>query len=153
MTNRLQFVKFLFSEIKDFKYVLLKHIDYSVLEIDESSDLDFLISRSDYSILIEKIQRFESIKKCSFKSQSTMSQLFIFFKDNSYLQLDFLFGFYRKGVEYLSKEAVFEFSKTNEEGIKICSHHHLIEHLLMFNYLNFAGIPDKYIVIFKARGS
>ena len=145
MNDRQKFIQFLFDKLNNNQYVLLKHIEHSVLEIDENSDLDFLISKEDFKSIYRSITEFKQIKKCDIKSQSTMCQLFIFFEDDSYLQLDFLFGFYRKGIEYLSKEAVFKFAKTNEEGIKICSNHHLVEHLMLFNFLNFSGIPSKYL--------
>ena len=43
MTDRLKFVKQLFTQLHDFQYVLLKHIDFSIEEISEHSDLDFRI--------------------------------------------------------------------------------------------------------------
>ncbi len=149
MTDRLNFIKYLFVELRGYQYVLLKHIDHSIEEISEHSDLDILISRKSFSLFSNSLKDYEAIKKVVFKNQSTMSQAFIFFKDNSYLQLDFLFGFYRKEMVYLDQEEVFRFSKTNEEGIWVCNNRHLLEHLLLFNFLNFAGIPSKYLDYFE----
>lgn len=151
MTDRKKFIKFLFERLEAHRYVLLKHIDRSVVEIDEKCDLDFLISKKEIGDLFDSITGFEGVKKIDRKNQSTMSQAFIFFKDNSFLQLDFLFGFYRKGLVYLNCEEVFEFSITNDEGIRVCSNRHLMEHLLLFNFLNFSGIPQKYLRYFEMQ--
>ncbi len=149
MTDREKFIKYLFVHLQKHQYVLLKHIDFSVEDISEQSDLDFLISKEKFGIIQNILTNFECLKKIDLKTQSTMSQAFIFFKDNSYLQLDFLFGFYRKGLVYLDQEEIFKFSKTNEEGIRVCYNQHLLEHLLLFNFLNFAGIPEKYLQYFE----
>ena len=152
MTERLKFVKRLFVQLHDYQYVLLKHIDFSIEEISDRSDLDFLISKTDFTSLFNTFGSNESIKKINIKNQNTMSQVFIFFQDNSYLQLDFLFGFYRKELVYLQKGQVFQFSKANQEGVNICNDRHLFEHLLLFNFLNFSGIPKKYIDFFRKQG-
>jgi thymidylate kinase len=151
MTERIKFIKYLFDHLKTTQYVLLKHIDFSIEEISEHSDLDILISKENFDLLYVAIKNYEGVKKIDLKHQNTMSQIFLFFKDNSYLQLDFLFGFYRKGLAYLQRDAVFKFSKTNEEGIQVCNNRHLLEHLLLFNFLNYSGIPKKYLRYFEKQ--
>ena len=149
MTDRIKFIKKLLTRLKEYQYVLLKHIDDSVEDMSEHCDLDFLFSKNDFNTLLDSMKAFENIKKVVCKNQSTMSQVFIFFKDESYLQLDFLFGFYRKDIEYLNQKEVLEFSICNTEGIQICNNRHLFEHLLLFNFLNFSGIPEKYLEYFS----
>ena len=151
MTDRQRFIKELFQQLTAIDYVLLKHIDPSIEEISEASDLDILITKEGLKSMISWLHKSKIINKICFDQKSTMTQAFLFFNDHSYLQLDFLLGFYRKELNYLDEQSVFNHAITTGDAITVCSQWHLLEHLLLFNFLNFSNIPEKYIHYFEKQ--
>ncbi len=149
MTQRNIFIKYLFDDILRDDYVLLKLSEQSVDTLNEHTDLDILIYKRDLESILKLIYQDASIFKIKKEQKASMVQLFIFFKDSSFLQIDFLFGFYRKTLEYLSQQEVMEHACRNRDQIRICANHHLLEHVLLFQILNGANIPEKYIDYFK----
>lgn len=148
MTQRNKFIRFLFQSLQAHKYVLLKHIAKDISQLDESSDLDFLIPSNEVQQLLSKLTKHPDIDKYYLDKRSSMTQIFLYFQDGSFLQLDFLFQFIRKDTIYLSAAEIQRSKTKNEEGIYTCSLEHLLEHLVLFNFLNYAGIPKKYIHFF-----
>ncbi len=151
MTQKQAFIEALFRWLQNQRYVLLKHIDPTIHDLDDHSDLDILIPETLYEDLIGWIQTQPHLDKCRVERKVTMSQVFLFFQDDHFLQIDFLFGFFRKQWVYMNATQVLDYASPNTEGIKLCSPHHLLEHLFLFNTLNFAGIPQKYIDYFSDR--
>lgn len=149
MTQRNIFIKYLFDDILRDDYVLLKLSEQSLDTLNEHTDLDILIYKRDLESILKLIYQDASIFKIKKEQKASMVQLFIFFKDSSFLQIDFLFGFYRKTLEYLSQQEVMEYACRNRDQIRICANHHLLEHVFLFQILNGANIPKKYIDYFK----
>ncbi len=149
MTHRQTFINYFFAQIVTENYVLLKFSDESISKLDQHTDLDILINESNLKSILPAIKNDPSVLKIKQESKNTMTQLFIFFKDSSFLQIDFLFGFYRKTLEYLNKSEVMEHAVVNKDDIRVCANHHLLEHVFLFQHLNGAAIPEKYIQHFK----
>lgn len=152
MTQRQKFVTHLFQAILLDNYVLLKFTEDGLLSIDQHSDLDILINKSDYKRVLQAVESYPDVMKLKVASKASMQQLFIFFSDHTFLQLDLLFGFYRKSIEYMDREQVIEHACRNHEGILVTANHHLIEHVFLFQLLNFSGVPSKYIQFVKDFG-
>jgi thymidylate kinase len=152
MTQRQQYIKHLFQSVLIDQYVLLKFTDSNLLDIDQHSDLDILIDRQDYKRVKINIEKHPSVMKLKVASKASMKQLFIFFKDHSFLQVDLLFGFYRKSLEYMGRIEIMEHAYRNQEDILVCANHHLLEHVFLFQILNFSGVPSKYIKYFNDLG-
>ena len=146
MNHRDQFVQFFFERIKHQDYVLLKHTG----EIGKYADIDLLFDPGKIVPLIPTICNQPMIENHELQKQESMWQLFLYFKDDSFLQIDFLFGFFRKEMEYLNREEVLDQSVVDANGYRICNPFHLAEHVFLFNLLNHAGISEKYGNLFAA---
>jgi len=145
MTQRQTYINYFFKEILIADYVLLKFSEESIRSLDQHTDLDILIDQAHFETILPAIQNDPTVLKIKQESKKSMVQLFIFFKDSSFLQIDFLFGFYRKTLEYLNKSEVMEHAVSNRENILVCANHHLFEHVFLFQILNAAAVPEKYI--------
>jgi len=144
------FIDYFFAKVLQENYVLLKFSDESIASLDQHTDLDILIDESRLTSILPAIKNDPSVLKIKEESKNTMTQLFIFFKDSSFLQIDFLFGFYRKTLEFLNKNEVMEHAGVNRDGIRVCANHHLLEHVFLFQNLNGTAIQEKYIKYFKS---
>ncbi len=147
--NRKSFIQFLFNTLKEEDYILLKFIEEDITKIDESSDLDIWWNDKNQDFILQYAQSHPSVQKVSSHPQSFMNQIFIFFKDGGFLQIDCLYQLIRKDLIYLSNEYL-KTQQIKKNGIKTYSNFCLFEHLVLFHQLNFAGIPNKYLQYFKS---
>ncbi|MEO0778454.1 MAG: hypothetical protein AAF146_17940 [Bacteroidota bacterium] len=146
MTLKTQWIQHLFGQLDGRDYVLLKHTGAE----EEDADIDLLLSRPQTAEILPILLQGRGIDNYQVRRQATMWQLFLYFHDDTFLQVDFLFGFFRKSLRYLSTEVVQSGARVNAAGLRVCSPEHLIEHLLLFNWLNYAPIPEKYLDYFAS---
>ncbi len=146
--NRESFIQNLFLDLKGRNYMLLKFIEKNISEIDESSDLDIFWFDQKEDYIEEFASRESNVIKVSTHKQSFMNQVFIFFKDGGFLQVDSLYKLIRKDLVYLSNDYLLS-QKVERNGICTYSNFCLFEHIVLFNQLNFSGIPQKYIEYFR----
>lgn len=137
------FIQSLFQLLQADTYVLLKWFGDDLATLPEGSDLDILIRPE----LIQKIESFfnshSSILKVNSSKRTGVRHYYIFFKNNDFLQIDLLLKFVRKQLTYLSTEKIFD-KNIIFNGIKTCDTATIFEHALLFNYLNYSGLPTKY---------
>lgn len=151
MNLRLKFTKHLFDTLNQFDYALLKFIENSVYDVAESSDLDILINKKNLSSILMELKNFEGIENWKESRKTSMIQLFIYFEDGKFLQVDFLYKFIRTNLVYLNKEEILAGKIKTSQGIFTTADRHLFEHVILFNFLNFAGLPKKYINYFRLK--
>ena len=156
-TYRNQFITELFDRIEKRQYILLKFVSVNLDQLDEFSDIDLLFNSRKECNILEIIEDTDSVAHFTTISQSTMQQHFVYFRDGSFLEIDCLFQLSRKEFIYLDNEYLFE------NRIKINNYwtytlECLFEHVILFNVLNDAKVPAKYIEYFntlplkKSRG-
>lgn len=148
---RLKFTKHLFDTLAEYDYVLLKFIEDSVFDVAESSDLDIFIHKDNLSSIISQLKNFKGITAWKESRKSSMIQLFIYFEDGKFLQVDLLYKFIRTNLIYLDKTEILNERIKTVENVFTTSQRHLFEHVILFNFLNFAGITPKYILYFSNK--
>lgn len=151
MNNRIEFTKFLFHTLNQYEYVLLKHIEDSIENVRVSSDLDILVRSQNVSAIVTQLKSHKTVAKWTESHKASMVQYFIYFEDTTFLQVDFLYKFIRTNTVYLDTETIFEKRVQDNEGIYVTDINELFEHVVLFNFLNFAGLPKKYIPYFNTK--
>ena len=151
MNLRLKFTKHLFDTLNQYDYVLLKFIENSVYDVAESSDLDILINQKNLQVILSKLRAFKGITNWKESRKTSMIQLFIYFEDGKFLQVDLLYKFIRTNLIYLNKENIIKHRVKTTQDIYTYSNKHLFEHVILFSFLNFAGLPKKYINYFRLK--
>ncbi len=149
LLQRNEFIHRLIELLHGKDYILLKFIEPSFQEIDPDSDLDLLLSESLTAAIVAMVEADKTIVRFSYKSFSAMKQLFLYFEDNSFLQIDCLYKLIRKDLVYLDNTYLSQQRKI-VGGVQTYSRFCLFEHLIFFNQLNYAGIPEKYYRYFEA---
>lgn len=150
---RLKFTKYLFETLNQYDYALLKFIEKSVYEVSEASDLDILIDKKNLSTILKQLRQFQGISKWTESRKSSMIQLFIYFEDGKFLQVDLLYKFIRTNTVYLDKSEILNQKVQTHEGIFTTSQKHLFEHVILFNFLNFSGLSPKYVRYFGNKNA
>ncbi len=150
MTNhRNSFIKDLFDLLQQEDYLLLKWWGQELASLPESTDLDILVRP-------QSIQKVEAFIKASITISGVQQakhigvhHYFLFFKDGGFLQIDFLTQFIRKNIVYIKTEEAFASTRILD-GIKTYSLEKLFEHVVLFNFLNYSGLPNKYCSLFSS---
>lgn len=147
-TAKNNFLQALFQLLKLETYVLLKWLREDLSDLSDNSDLDLLVKPDVVQKIVALIAKTASIQKVEEEQRLGVNHYYLYFKNGDFLQIDLLFQFIRKDLVYLSSEEVFE-NSIAINGIKTYNNATLLEHVLLFNFLNNSGLPLKYISYFK----
>lgn len=147
---RRQFIQDLFDFLNEqgCKYVWLKAIADHPTRVPVSSDLDILIQKNFLPTVRDFCINHPLVGFYNNKTLSHCTHLGLFFKDGSFLQIDFLTGLVRKELRYLSNNYVFSYTM-ERNGVITYQPQVLLEHVVMFHFLNGTGIPYKYVRYFS----
>lgn len=144
MNQRRRFLDYFFKEMKPYRYALLKFIHASINEIPENSDVDILVSQPDLGKILRIVEKGKNIERVQFHKKSFATFTCLLFEDGSYLEIDFLHRFDRKGIVYLDAAMVLDDIDVLKSGLKVASHAYCFEYILLFYLLNDAVVPQKY---------
>ncbi len=149
MNAKQEFSEELFRHLNTIEGVVLKHLDEKTAS-DSYADIDVLVKPLEVNTILSFIQEHPLVEEFQITHLQSMQQFFIHFNDNSFLQLDVLFKLVRKQYEYLNTADVFASKTINVQGISVYSTIFLLEHVVLFNALNYSGVPQKYIKHFNS---
>jgi thymidylate kinase len=68
----------------------------------------------------------------------------LLFKDDSYLEIDLLHRFDRKGIVYLDAQEVLAKGVRCQNGLKVLTPSYSFEYIMLFYLLNHSAVPEKY---------
>lgn len=144
MNQRRRYIDYFFREISGLRYALLKFTHATTDEIPESSDIDMVIAQNSRREFLEIIGKGENIKRIHLSKKSFATYVSLLFNDGSYLEIDLLFRFDRKGIIYLDPEEILDNAEELSGGISVASKSHNFEYILLFYLLNGASVPPRY---------
>ncbi|MFN0187823.1 MAG: hypothetical protein ACKVQV_03910 [Bacteroidia bacterium] len=144
MNQRRLFLDYFFKEMQPYRYALLKFIYNAIDDIPEYSDVDLLISKSDLGKILKLVGNGKNIERVQYHKKSFATFTCLLFEDGSYLEIDFLHRFDRKGIVYLDAAMVLDDVDVLDSGLKVASHAYTFEYILLFYLLNNAVVPQKY---------
>ncbi|MBK7967152.1 MAG: hypothetical protein IPK10_19020 [Bacteroidetes bacterium] len=130
--------------MKSFHYALLKFVHETIDEIPENSDIDMVISQMDLGKILNIVKQGKNIERIQFHKKSFVTFTCLLFEDGSYLELDFLHRFDRKGIMYLDALMVLDDVDLLDSGLKVASQAYSFDYILLFYLLNDAVVPQKY---------
>lgn len=146
---RRQFIPVFFEKLQYRKYALLKFIYNDLDLLPESSDLDILISEQDLQQGRALVEASPLVSKVKWFDKSFMTTAHIFFKDGSFLNIDFLTSFKRTHqILFSAKEVLADRQLVN--GLYVPNPKHDFEYTLLFYQLNGSKVPDRYATFFGA---
>jgi len=148
MTARNRFMNKLRDWLEGREYYVLKYLRHELEALAESSDLDVLLPDGDDRDFEDWLRQQGEVFTYRLRRRHHMTQAFIFFTDGSFLQVDLLYRLIRKNLIYLPNREVMA-NKQIVNGISTYSDLTMLEHVLLFNMLNGAGLPAKYLLYYK----
>jgi thymidylate kinase len=144
MSQREEFLQYFFNAIRKSEYVLLKFVHGSIDEIPSSSDLDLLISQKKETQFIDIIRKGSNIENVFQFKKSFATFISIVFNDDSYLEIDLLYAFDRKGIIFLDAPTVLKSSYLNEHGIRLPALKYAAEYMILFYLINKSDVAKRY---------
>lgn len=149
-THREEFIQKLFKKNTHIKYSIVKHIDYSINDINKYSDIDIAICKKYLNEILNFILEDNNILKKKINKKSFMCVVELYFKDNSFLSIDLIYAFRRKNIDYIDINKLLESSITNHELIKLPSNEYSFLYIFLFYHLNGENIEPKYSDFFNS---
>lgn len=143
MNQRQAFIRYFFQAAKTQAYALLKQFK-GTAGIEEYADLDLVIPREARKAFIQLIQLGPNLQGLHIQKKSFVTYASLYFKDGSYLEIDLIHRFDRKGIIYLDAEEIIEDATESSEGVKLASLEHNFEYIVLFHLLNNAPVPVPY---------
>lgn len=143
-TDRNSFIAYFIKHITSLRYVFLKYLADSVDLIGENGDIDMLIDKKQLYRFLEIIRAGSNINRITIQQKSFVTFVSIYFDDHSYLELDLITRFDRKGLIYMDNEEVLENAVLNKENIKVPFSGHHFEYIMLFYMLNESDADKKY---------
>ncbi len=145
MSHRKEFLHYFFKGASDFRYALLKFTHEFIDEIPTSSDIDLLIKESEKIKFLKLIRAGDNIEWVHVYKKSFVTFVNISFKDGTYLEVDLIHRFDRKGIIYLEAKDILNHVIISKENIKVAALKHNYEYIVLFNLINKANTPDRYV--------
>jgi hypothetical protein len=119
MSQRWEFIQHFFKEAAPLEYAFLKYNYSSLSLLPDNSDIDLVIRQNEKEKFLSIIRSGANINKVSLHPKSFVTFVSITFNDESYLEIDLIHRFDRKGINYLSTDEVLSQSYTS--FIRICN--------------------------------
>lgn len=149
LDHRNQFIREFFVFLSDRKYALLKYFHNDIADLDEFSDLDIAINRTDMVEVSEFLNGYDDISCFKIFKKSHMSMVYVHFNDRSFLELDFIFDFSRKHLTYMEHSELLDNVFESDQGIKLPRFEFNFLYIFLFYFLNGECIPKKYAISFQ----
>ncbi|MCF8245180.1 MAG: hypothetical protein K9J37_12380 [Saprospiraceae bacterium] len=146
-SERTKFIDALFSWLQGQDYLWLKAIIDCPADTRKDSDIDLFIKKENLLAVVLFISKQPSIADIKMTSQRGVIYLNLVFTDGITLKLDLLTQLVRKQWEYLTADYLFA-NRIWKNGFATYKTEVLLEHVLLFNYLNHSGLPSKYVAYF-----
>ncbi len=148
-TDRSIFIQALFRFLSEVEYLWLKALPAKPKDTPEQSDIDLLVNENELPGILFFISKLAIVTRCEAAEKNSVTYLSLHFQDGSQLKLDLLTALVRKEFNYLPNGYLFE-NRVWKNGVATYSKVLLLEHALLFSFLNHAGLPAKYVQHFAA---
>jgi thymidylate kinase len=142
--QRSLFVEEFNSELSRTAHAYLKFTEGSLTNLKSSSDLDILVLKEDLSKMVKFCKTHSSTSRVKVYSKSFMTTVELYFKDNTFLSLDLIHQFKRKGIQLFDAKPLLISAMSNGHGVMVPDVKFDFEYCLLFYTLNGALIPEKY---------
>ena len=138
------FIADLFDFMRGKEYAWLHSSNIKTKNINSSSDLDFVISKSARNEVLEFCDSHVLIGRHKSFRKSFMTTSELFFSDGSFLSLDLIIRLARKNLVFMDARKMIDNAVLNSEGISVPSFRDDLFYVVLFYTLNQSFIPFKY---------
>lgn len=139
------FVKEFGKELKRTAHAFLKFTEGSLENLQSSSDLDILVLKDDIKQILKFCKSHINVQRTKTCQKSFMTTIEVFFKDGSFLSIDLINQFKRKGMQFMDAKPLLISAMPNSSGIMVPDVKFDFEYCFLFYTLNGAIIPKKYL--------
>jgi thymidylate kinase len=149
--QRSLFVEEFNSELSRTAHAYLKFTEGRLKHLKPSSDLDILVLKEDLSKMVKFCKSHSNASRVKIYTKTFMTTIELYFKDNTFLSLDLIHQFKRKGMQLFDAKPLLISAMSNGSGVMVPALKFDFEYCLLFYTLNGASIPQKYQEHYKAH--
>ena len=151
--HRAVFIEEFYNQLRYTPHAMLKFSANSFDQLSQRSDLDIAVLKGDVKPIIRYAKRHLLVSKTRIVRKSFMTVIELFFEDSSFLSIDLIHQFKRKGIEMMPIEPLLISALRNKAGIMVPDKKFDLEYAFLFYNLNGASLPLKYYNYFKTPTS
>lgn len=129
---------------QEFDLAFLKFNLNSLAELPENSDLDICTTKETAKAICQFFQLHPSVVKVKRKNLFKMHQLEVILLDGSRIDLDLIFRFRRKWIEYLDASEVLDTRTISSNGLAMASKEMNALYVERFYALNGSDVPERH---------
>lgn len=133
------FQKFMYTK----EYAIMKFFGYDFKSISRSSDLDLAIEKMDIPAVEDYVMNHPLVKDYRIIKKSYMHMTNARLVDGSYVSIDLIYDFIRKGMRYMDVKTIIHGAENRNE-LKYASIWSNLDYIHLFYTLNGSSIPLKY---------
>ncbi|MFK8039671.1 MAG: hypothetical protein AB8B74_15370 [Crocinitomicaceae bacterium] len=149
--HRSVFIGEFYNALKQKPHAMLKFVAGSFDNLSKTSDLDIAVLKKDGKSMVHFAKNHLLVSKSRIIRKSFMTIIELFFEDGSFLSIDLIHQFKRKGLKMMEIKPLLNSVKMNPSGIMVPSKKFDLEYAFLFYTLNGALFPVKYYKYFKTN--
>jgi thymidylate kinase len=134
-------------------YALLKFNLSELSQTPETSDIDICTTKEDAKSFVSFFENHPFVATIKVKNLVKMLQIEVILLDGSKIDLDLIFKFLRKNIQYLDASEVLKSRGSTENGMWLASIEMNRKYILLFYSLNNSNIPKKHLIYFENNAS
>lgn len=150
-TQRVAFIKSFHTRLKRTAHAYLKFTEERLEDLKPSSDIDVLVLKEDIQKIIRFCSNEPTVARVKAHRKSFMTTIELYFKDDSFLSIDLINQFKRKGMEMLSAKRLLTSAVVNDFGVRVPLAKFDFEYCFLFYTLNGASIPERYNTFYERK--
>ena len=125
------------------RYAMLKFFGYDFKSIGIGSDLDMAVDRAELNAIEAFVKNHPLVRRADMTKKSFMHVAQLHLVDQSFVSIDLIFDFIRKGKRYMDVTPVLDNAELNA-GVKFADIWSNIKYIQLFYTLNKSAIPNRY---------
>jgi thymidylate kinase len=144
-SQRQEFIEKLFKlYLKGSKYGLMRCQNIGLEQIAPGSDLDITIDLEDYNGVVLNLISDPFVRHYVIRKRSFMHFVELYFQDNTFLEIDFIWKFKYKNLTIMPMQEVLNSTYKDPLNVQRVAPEHDAEFTMLFYQLNRSPIPKKY---------
>lgn len=144
-SQRQEFIEKLFKlYLKGSKYGLMRCQNIGLEQIAPGSDLDIAIDLEDYNGVVLNLISDPFVRHYVIRKRSFMDFVELYFQDNTFLEIDFIWKFKYKNLTIMPMQEVLNSTYKDPLNVQRVAPEHDAEFTMLFYQLNRSPIPKKY---------
>ncbi len=148
MGDKAKFLNHFFERISQIRYATM---GLTVLHPEEIAEdiIQIAINREDTRKILTVLEFSPYLKRVRLEEKPFYNFIHLKLSNGQWIQIQLIYGFVRKGIQFMNEKEVLNDSTVNSGGIKVTSQHLNFEYVWLIHCLNKTNVPNHQQLFFS----